>query len=227
MAEAIAYTKTGTKRETATKLDKQIFGLTPNPQLIKLAYEAYLANGRSAGAKVLTRGEVRGGGKKPWRQKGTGRARAGSSRIPHWRGGGSVFGPTGEENHTITVPTKLKRQAIRHSLSVAAADKRIIVLESFNSTDGKIKPTIQLLGKLKLRGRIVLANADKNDLERRATGNLSGLEYVSAKYLNVYTIMNADHLVITEGGLKVIQEWLGEAKATNAKAEASKASDNE
>ncbi len=213
MAEATAYTKTGTKRETATKLDKQVFGATPNHQLIKLAYEAYLANGRSAGAQTKTRGEIRGGGKKPWRQKGTGRARAGSSRIPHWRGGGVVFGNTGNENYTINVPTKMKRQAIRQALSMAAADKRIVVLEAFNSTDGKVKATVKLFSKLNLEGSIVLVDADKGDMERRATNNVVGLEFVSAKYLNVFTIMNADWLVFTDAGLKAVNEWLGDTPA--------------
>ncbi|HUC20870.1 MAG TPA: 50S ribosomal protein L4, partial [Candidatus Polarisedimenticolaceae bacterium] len=112
MAQAVFYSKTGTKKETAVKLPEAVFGQTPNHELINSAYQTYVANGRHAGAKTLTRGEVRGGGKKPWKQKGTGRARAGSSRLPHWTGGGVAFGPVGSENHTRNMPVKAKRAAI-------------------------------------------------------------------------------------------------------------------
>ena len=108
-----SYSKTGTKKESEPKLDKAVFGLEPNHQLLSLAYRAYLANGRAVSATTLKRGEVRGGGKKPWRQKGTGRARVGSIRVPNWRGGGITFGPSGDENYTISMPLKMKRLAIR------------------------------------------------------------------------------------------------------------------
>src|SRR3982750_983319 len=108
------YTKTGTKATTPAKLDKTVFGVEPkNHELIKAAYDMYLANGRENLAVTKTRGLVRGGGKKPWKQKGTGRARFGSSRVPIWRGGGITFGPTGEENYSKQLNTKAKRLAIR------------------------------------------------------------------------------------------------------------------
>src|ERR1019366_10319418 len=110
------YTKSGTKATTAAKLDKDVFGVeVKNHQLLKSAYEAYLANGRPNLAVTKTRGLVRGGGKKPWRQKGTGRARFGSSRNPIWRGGGIAFGPTGNENYTHKLPLNAKRLAIRQA----------------------------------------------------------------------------------------------------------------
>jgi large subunit ribosomal protein L4 len=101
--------------------------------LLKRAYDAYLANGRVGSATTKTRGEVRGGGRKPWRQKGTGRARFGSIRNPIWRGGGITFGPTGVENHTIKMHTSTKRKAIRQALSLALDAGKLIVIEAFDT----------------------------------------------------------------------------------------------
>jgi len=212
MAQAQSFSKTGTKHEATARLEKSIFGLEPNHDLVGRAYRAYLSNGRSAGASTLKRGEVRGGGKKPWRQKGTGRARAGSIRIPHWRGGGVVFGPTGNENHTVSLPVRMKRQAIRHALSLRAADGAVVLLETFACPDGRVKPTVELLSKMKLEGNILLAVSVKDDLVERATHNVAGLHVVSAKYLNVFEIMNADHIVITQKALEMVKDWLGDTK---------------
>jgi large subunit ribosomal protein L4 len=202
-----SFTKTGTKRETALTLDKAVFAVAANDELMSLAYRAYLANGRVAGAKTLTRGDVRGGGRKPWRQKGTGRARAGSIRIPHWRGGGVVFCSTGEENYTISLPLKAKRTAIRQALSAQAKDGRVAVIESL-SLDGKVSTTTKLLSKLGLEGQIVLVVAAKDALTDRSTSNIASVETVEAKYLNVFTILNADWLVFTDDALKAVSDWL-------------------
>src|SRR6185437_13827705 len=132
------YTKSGTKATTAAKLDATVFGVMPeNHELLKLAYVAYLANGRDNLAVTKTRGLVSGGGKKPWKQKGTGRARFGSRRNPIWRGGGIAFGPTGEENYSKQMNTKAKRLAIRQALSLAADADKIKVIETFECKDGK------------------------------------------------------------------------------------------
>jgi large subunit ribosomal protein L4 len=210
MATAVSYSKTGTKHEAGVKLDAAVFGVEANHELVGQAYRTYLANGRVAGATTLQRGEVRGGGKKPWRQKGTGRARVGSSRVPNWRGGGVVFGPTGNENHTLNLPTKMKRQAVRGALSLQATAGQIAVIESFEVVEGRVKPTVQLLAKLGLTGRVVLIVPEKTELILRATRNVEGLEVVSATYLNVFTIMNADHLVFTAAALETVKSWLGE-----------------
>lgn len=225
MANAVAFSKTGSKREASIKLDAAIFGLDANHELVAQAYRQYLANGRSAHASTLQRGEVRGGGKKPHKQKGTGRARVGSIRVPNWRHGGVVFGPTGAENYTASLNVKAKRAAIRQALSLQAAAGHIAVMESFVSAEGRTKPAVELLGKLGLEGELVLVVADKTDLIRRATTNIAGLEVVSATYLNVFTILNADHLVFTQDALEAVNSWLGEAKKpvtkpVEAKAEA-------
>ncbi|MGC1177201.1 MAG: 50S ribosomal protein L4, partial [Candidatus Saccharimonadales bacterium] len=143
------YTKAGAKATTPAKLDKAVFGVeTKNHELLKAAYVAYLANGRQNLAVVKTRGLVRGGGKKPWKQKGTGRARFGSSRVPIWRGGGITFGPTGEENYTKQLNVKAKRQAIRQALSLASTAGKIVVIEDVVSKEGKTAELAKLLQKI-------------------------------------------------------------------------------
>ncbi len=209
-----AFTKTGTKKETSLKLDKAVFGLEPNHEVLDLAYRAYLANGRSVSATTLKRGEVRGGGKKPWRQKGTGRARVGSSRVPNWRGGGVIFGPSGNENYSINLPVKVRRLAIRHALSAQATDNKIIFLETFECPEGKVKPTLGLLTNLEAKGNILLVVDLKDALVTRATQNIGNLRVVSSKYLNVFDILNADLIIITEKSLPIIEGWLGDKKAS-------------
>lgn len=204
------YTKSGTKATTAAKLDQSVFAVMPtNYELIKLAYNAYLANGRENLAITKTRGLVSGGGKKPWKQKGTGRARIGSTRAPHWRHGGIAFGPTGEENYTLRVPVSTKRVALRQALSMAANDGKIRVIEAFESKDGKASKMAELFAKIEAKGRTLIVAAQKDDMVMRATRNLPAATIVSAKYLNVFDIMNADTIVIDEAALKTISEWLG------------------
>ncbi len=212
MIKVAAFSKTGAKQEAQHQLEVNVFGVEANHELVAQAYRTYLANGRVAGASTLKRGEVRGGGKKPWRQKGTGRARVGSIRVPNWRGGGVVFGPTGNENHSLTLPVRMKRLAVRQALSMQAEAGHITILEAFVSTEGKVKPTVELLGKMKLEGNVLLVVDTKDSLVERATRNISGLKTVAATYLNVYDIMNADHIVITEKALENIKTWLGEEK---------------
>lgn len=210
MKNVAAFSKTGQARETGHQLEATIFGLEASHELIARAYRTYLSNGREAHASTLKRGQVSGGGKKPWRQKGTGRARVGSIRVPHWRGGGSVFGPTGNENHTLTLPVRMKRLAIRQALSAQAAAGNIIILETFDCPEGKVKPTVQLLAKMKLEGNILLAVSAKDSLVERATRNVAGLKTVQATYLNVFDVMNADKIVITEKAHDLIKNWLGD-----------------
>jgi large subunit ribosomal protein L4 len=132
------FTKAGAKATTAAKLDAKVFGVeVSNHELLKAAYVTYQANGRENLAVTKTRGLVRGGGKKPWKQKGTGRARFGSSRVPIWRGGGITFGPTGNENYSKQLNTKAKRLAIRQALSLASTANKITVIEDITSKEGK------------------------------------------------------------------------------------------
>lgn len=196
-------------------LNKDIFNLSvENHELVKLAYDAYLANSRSSHAKTLKRGEVRGGGKKPWKQKGTGRARFGSTRNPIWRHGGVAFGRTGNENFTKKISKQAKRQAVCQALSMKNAEKAVFVLDPAVKMTGKTKDAVKALKDLKLDGKNVLAvAAEKTPEVLRSTNNLPNLKLVRATYLNVFDIMNADAIVFSEAGLKAAEGWLiGEEK---------------
>lgn len=207
------YTATGTKATTPAKLDKSVFGVeVANHQLLKDAYVAYLANGRVNLARTKTRGQVRGGGRKPWRQKGTGRARFGSSRVPIWRGGGITFGPTGEENYTKRINVKAKRQAIKQALSLAEKGNKIAVIEGFKPKGHKTSEANKLLIKLGADRSALIVVADKTPEVTRATSNLSYAKVVSAKYLNVYDVLNASHIVLEKPALDIISDWLGGEK---------------
>jgi large subunit ribosomal protein L4 len=201
------FTKSGTKATTAAKLPKEVFEVeVKNHDLLKQAYVAYQANGRLNLSKTLKRGEVRGGGKKPWKQKGTGRARFGSSRVPIWRGGGITFGPTGDQNYTKAMPTNTKREAIRQALTVKADN--IIVLETFECKDGKVAPTVKLLDKLGATRNVLLVVSNKDELVERATRNVPNLIVTHASYLNVFNIINADTIILTNESIDIISGWL-------------------
>lgn len=199
------YTKSGAKASTPATLDKTIFGIkTVNHHLLKDAYLAYLANGRINLAKTKKRGEVRGGGAKPWRQKGTGRARFGSSRNPIWTGGGVAFGPTGSENYSRRLNSKAKKQALKQALSMAASEDRIKVIESFEISDSKVKSALMLLDKIGATGSTLLVVPTKDELVKRATNNLPAVKTTSANYLSTFDVMNADTIVITKKSLDII-----------------------
>ena len=191
-------------------LDKEIFGLeVENHELVKLAYDAYLANSRSSHAKTLKRGEVRGGGKKPWKQKGTGRARFGSTRNPIWRHGGVAFGRTGEDNFTKQIARSSKQLAVKQALSMKNKDKAVVVLPADAKVSGKTKDAEKILKDLKLDGKYVLAVvAEKTPEVLRSTNNLANVKLVRATYLNVFDIMNADAIVFSDAGVKATTKWL-------------------
>lgn len=199
--------------ETTKKtLPKEIFNVeVVSHDLLKVAYNAYSANARSAGAKTKTRGEVRGGGKKPWKQKGTGRARFGSSRVPIWRGGGITFGPTGEQNYRLKMSVGEKRTALRQALSLANKAKKLTVIETFDCKEGKAKETIKLLeaNKVNKNARVLLVVESKDYMIRRATNNINQVKVLSAMYLNVFDILNADVILMSQKALETITKWLG------------------
>lgn len=207
------YTKSGTKAATPAKLDKAVFGVeVANHRLLKEAYLAYLANRRTNDAVTKRRGEVRGGGRKPWRQKGTGNARFGSSRNPIWRGGGVAFGPTGVENYSIKLSTSAKRQALRQALSLAAKEGRIKVIDSFTVADGKSKSAASLLKKIDAQAGTIIVVEAKQEFLARSLNNLAGYTLMQAKYLNTYDVLNSDCLVFEKAALDTMNEWLGGGK---------------
>lgn len=191
----------------AVTLPKEIFNVeVENHELLKLAYDAYLANNRQASASTLQRGEVRGGGKKPWKQKGTGRARFGSSRNPIWRGGGVVFGPRGNENYSIHISTKSKRVAVRQALSLANEAKKVVVKDV--KTTGKTAEVVKFLADNKFDRKVLIVVEDKTPEIIRATANIQNVLLIGAKYLSVYHILNADAIVLSTKSVPVIKNWL-------------------
>ena len=193
-----------------TKLNKEIFGVeVENHELLKLAYDAYLANSRSSHAKTLKRGEVSGGGKKPWKQKGTGRARFGSTRNPIWRHGGVAFGRTGEENFTKKLSKSAKKLAVRQALSLKNAEKAVFILDPKYKLTGKTKDATKILKDLKLEEAYVLAVvAEKTPEILRSVNNLENVKLVRATYLNTFDILNADAIVIGTKALENLENWL-------------------
>lgn len=189
-------------------LNKEVFGLdVQNHELLKTAYDAYLANSRSSHAKTLKRGEVRGGGKKPWKQKGTGRARFGSTRNPIWRHGGVAFGRTGEENFTKKISKSAKKLAVKQALSLKNAEKAIII-ESI-ATTGKTREIAKKLKDLKLDDKnVLMVVSEKAPEVLRATNNIANLKLVRATYLNVFDLLNADAIIFSETALKDTENWL-------------------
>ncbi len=189
-------------------LNKDVFELNvENHELLKTAYDAYLANSRSSHAKTLKRGEVRGGGKKPWKQKGTGRARFGSTRNPIWRHGGVAFGRTGEENFTKKLSKNSKKVAVRQALSLKNADKAIVVTAL--KLNGKTKDCYSALKDMGIADKNILAViAEKTPEAVRATNNIPNLKLVRSTYLNVFDILNADVILFGEQSLKATENWL-------------------
>lgn len=199
------FTKSGTKATTNVSLPKEIFSVeVTNHQLLKEAYLAYLANQRTNNAKVKSRGEVSGGGKKPWRQKGTGRARFGSTRNPIWRKGGVAFGPTGNENYSIKLNSSSKKTALKQALSLKNAANSLYIMEDFAVKDAKVSETTKLLSKVGATGKTLIIVSDNNLDIKRATRNIPTVKTVSADYLNVYDILNSDTLIITKDALTKI-----------------------
>ena len=200
--------------ETQTKiaLPKEVFAVeVNNHELLKLAYDAYLANSRTSAARTLTRGEVRGGGKKPWKQKGTGRARFGSSRNPIWRGGGIVFGPRGNENYSKKIPTQSKRLAIKQALTLANEAKKVHVLDV--KTTGKTAEVVKFLADNKLTRKTLIVVDEKTPAIIRATNNIQDVLLVSTKYLTVFHILNADNIVLSAASLPTLKGWLVKEEA--------------
>lgn len=209
MATVTSYSAAGVKSGAKAPLDKDIFGLeVKNHGLLRDTYQSFLDNGRRNLAQTKTRGEVVGSTKKPWKQKGTGRARFGSKYNPLWRGGGIVFGPTGNENYSKKVNLKAKRLAVKQALSLSVAEGKVVLIDSFESKDGKVKKSVGLLKKVGVNGKVLIVVDKKDDMTMRSVNNISNVNLVSAKYLNVYNILNSDTVIITKKSLDVISDWL-------------------
>jgi len=189
-----------------TDLPETVFGGPVRKQLLFDVVQGYLANQRQGTAKVKGRGEVRGGGRKPWRQKGTGRARSGSTRSPVWVGGGRAFGPK-PRSYNVSLNKKMKRQALRSALTAKAKDQRVSVLNEMTLPEPKTKLAFQILKRMGLERTkclLVLENHDATVL--RATKNLPGFFVTTWQWLNSYDVLNCDRLLITKDALDRLAE---------------------
>jgi large subunit ribosomal protein L4 len=191
------------------ELPAQIFEAPINKDLMHQAFVRQLANARLGTHSTKSRGEVAGGGKKPWKQKGTGRARAGSTRSPIFKGGGKVHTPK-PRDYTQAMPRQMRRAALRSALSVKAADSQIIVLEDLNLDGAKTQAMAQLLAGLLSEGQtaLVLLPA-KNEAVEHSLRNLTRAKYLRANYLNIRDLLGYDMVLLPLGALEVIESYLG------------------
>jgi large subunit ribosomal protein L4 len=164
-----------------------------------------LANRRQGTASTKTRGEVRGGGRKPWIQKGTGRARHGSIRSPIWVGGGIAFGPK-PRSYRYTMPKKIKRLALKSALSAKAQSDKVIVLDSFDLKEPKTKSVLKILQNLKIDGKVLLVTAQADEVVYKSARNLPNVHTAVADQLNVLQVLNADYLVFTREAVNRAEE---------------------
>ncbi len=195
------------------ELAPALFETVVRTTLLQQALVRQLANARQGTHKTKTRSEVRGGGRKPWRQKGTGRARQGTIRAPHWVGGGTVFGPT-PRSYRQKMPKRMRRAAVRCALSSQARDGGILLLDSLELPEGKTRQMRQVLTDLGVNGkRTLLVYADKKAEVVQAAQNLPRLALLNYAYLNVRDLLQSDVVIITLDALRGIEDWLGEDAA--------------
>ena len=187
------------------KLNDEVFKQEYNESLIHLVVVAHLANLRQGTKSALTRTEVRGHAKKPWRQKGTGRARQGSTKAPQWRGGGVAFAPK-PRDFSKKVNKEAKRVAFRSAISTKLADKELVVLENLDIKDSKTKSMVEVLKNIGADRTAVVVTNGINENVLRASGNLQMVEVTTADLLSVYDIVKCDKLVVTADAIKSIEE---------------------
>jgi large subunit ribosomal protein L4 len=191
------------------ELSAAVFGVAPNVALVHQAVVAQQANSRVVIAHTKGRGEVRGGGRKPWQQKGTGRARAGSIRSPLWKGGGVTFGPTKERNFKQKINKKMKRKALLMVLSDKVKDEKLVVLDKLELPEIKTKKMNEILKKLPLVGRRLVILEKSDDKIIKSLRNLPKVEYLRADSLNVLEVIKANSLLVTQAGIKIIEKIYG------------------
>jgi large subunit ribosomal protein L4 len=200
--------KNNNNEKTGTlALDEPIFGVKVSKPLLHEVVQMQLASKRQGTAATKTRGLVSGGGKKPWKQKGTGRARAGSSRSPIWRGGGTTFGPV-PRDYSYSSPKKKARAALFAALSSKVQEGRLVILEDLAFGEPKTKSMVHLIGKLHLEGKILLVVSQKEEMLDRVTRNLPSVKVLEVRQLNVYDLLLADTLLTTRRDIaRLIEIW--------------------
>ena len=187
------------------ELKDSIFGIEPNESVVHEVVKNHLANCRQGTQSALTRAEVSGGGKKPWRQKGTGHARQGSTRAPQWTHGGIVFAPK-PRSYSYVLNKKVKRLAMKSALSAKAAAGEIIVVHSIKMDAIKTKDFRTFLGAVKAEGKALVVTPAKDEIIVKSARNIPGVETAMANLINVYDILKAKNLVIDKEALAVIEE---------------------
>ena len=189
------------------ELDDSIFGIEPNVAVMHQAFLRQRANARLGTSNTLTRGQVSGGGRKPWRQKGTGRARQGSTRSPQWKGGGVVFGPH-PRSYRQDMPKKMRRLAIRSVLSAKVRDDQTLVIKGIEGLEPKTKAMIAMLSALPGSQRstlIVIGPGEEQGVAQRAAGNLENVKVIRAGYVNVRDVLTHERLLLTTEAVETIQ----------------------
>ena len=187
------------------ELNDNIFGIEVNEVVLKDAIVNYLANQRQGTQSTKTRSEVRGGGRKPWKQKGTGRARQGSIRAPQWVGGGVAFGPK-PRSYKYALPRKVKRLAMKSALSSKVASSEILVLDKLELTEIKTKNMIEVLNNLNVNTKTLIVLDEKNENVERSTKNIPNVKLTKVNTLNVYDIINCEKFIITKDAVSKVEE---------------------
>ncbi len=190
------------------ELNELVFGIEPNEAVLFEALVQQRASLRQGNHAVKTRAEVAGGGRKPWRQKGTGRARQGSIRSPQWRGGGIVFGPT-PRSYSYKMPKKVRRLALRSALSSKVRDEEMVVLEALAFDAPKTKEFTKLLTDLSISKKALFVTADLDETVALSARNIPGISVVTANGINVLDLVGHDQLILTKDAVKKIEEVLG------------------
>jgi len=201
------YNQAGQKIGT-TELQDRIFGIEPNKPVMHQALLRQLANARQGNADTKKRDEVAGGGAKPWKQKGTGRARQGSTRSPQWRHGGIVFGPT-PRSYEQKMPLKMRRLALRSALSAKVADGQVRVVDDLKFDVPKTREMESVLGGLEVQSSALIVLAEANMTVQKSAANIPDVKTLRATYLNVRDLLNYDMLILPLGAVKVIEGYLG------------------
>jgi large subunit ribosomal protein L4 len=192
---------------STVQLDERVWDIKPNRAVLHQAVVAQQANARRGTADTQTRGEVRGTTKKRHRQKGTGMARQGSMKAPHWRGGGVVFGPHPRDWHQ-DFPKKMRRLAMRSALSAKVDDEAVVLVDTWQLAEAKTKAMLGVLSALELSGGTLVVLTERDELVERATSNIPKVRAVTPDTLNLLDVLKADHLVFTPGAVEVVTDRL-------------------
>jgi len=205
------YNQQGEKLKTRVTLNAAVFGVKPNEPLLAQYVRVYLANQRQGTAKVKTRSEVSGGGRKPWAQKGTGRARHGSTRSPLWVGGGVTFGPTPRE-WRLKLPRKMRRRALFSALSQKAQDGKLFIVNKLNLPEVKTKLMEEVIFSLGLTGKVLVVLPEADESVVLSARNLAPVTVVLASSLNAYDVLAAESVIFIKESLQVIDDVFGDKR---------------